>query len=77
MDDTGNILLKLVGVEVPQKVNTGEVEVCCMCGAITVCGIYEFKDPEKVYFTGDTESDFELEITEYDFDTFDGIVDEE
>lgn len=77
MDETGNILLKLVGVEVPQKVNTGEVDICCMCGAITVCGIYEFKDPEKVYFTNETENEFELEMTEYDFDTFNGFPDEE
>lgn len=77
MDETGNILLKLVGVEVPQKVNTGEVDICCMCGAITVCGIYEFKDPEKVYFTNETENEFELEMTEYDFDAFNGFPDEE
>lgn len=77
MDETGSLLLKLVGVDVPQKVNTGEVEVCCMCGAITVCGIYEFKDPEKVYFSGDTDEAFELEITEYGFDQFDGMSDEE
>lgn len=77
MDQTGNILLKLVGVEVPQKVNTGEVEVCCMCGAITVCGIYEFKDPESVYFTNDVENNFELELTEYDFDSFEDSPDEE
>lgn len=77
MDETGNILLKLVGVEVPQKVNTGEVEVCCMCGAITICGIYEFKDPTKVYFSSDTEDGFELEMTQTDFDAFDGLTDEE
>lgn len=77
MDETGNILLRLVGVEVPQKVNTGEVDVCCMCGAITVCGIYEFKDPDKVYFTSDTSESFELEMTQQDFDAFGGPVDEE
>ena len=77
MDETGNILLKLVGVEVPQKVNTGEVDVCCMCGAITVCGIYEFKDPEKVYFTNDMDEGFELEMTQQDLDIFDGPSDEE
>ena len=68
MDDTGNILMKLIGVDVPEKVNTGEVEVCCMCGSLTVCGIYEFKDPSKVYFDSDGNNEFELEMTEYDFD---------
>lgn len=67
MDETGNILLRLVGVEVPQKVNTGEVDICCMCGTITVCGIYEFKNPKEVHFSSDTSSDFEVEMTEYDF----------
>ena len=68
MDDTGNILMKLVGVDVPEKVNTGEVEVCCMCGGLTICGIYEFKDPTKVYFTDGTAAGFEMEITESDLD---------
>jgi hypothetical protein len=54
MNETGNILLKLVGIDVPQKVNTGEVDVCCMCGAITVGGIYEFKDADKIHFFRDT-----------------------
>lgn len=67
MDSTGNILMKLLGVDVPHKVNTGEVEVCCMCGSLTVSGIYEFKDPQKVHFTDDDDKDkFELEINEYD-----------
>lgn len=67
MDHTGSVLMKLVGVDVPEKINNGEVEVCCMCGGLTVCGIYEFKDPEKVYFTDDGKRDFELELNEYDF----------
>lgn len=67
MDHTGNVLMKLVGVDVPTKVNTGEVEICCMCGALTVSGIYEFKDPEKVYFSDsrDDTPEFELEMNEY------------
>ena len=70
MDEFGGVILKLLGVDVPQKVNTGSVEICCMCGAVTVCGIYEFKDPEKVYFTGDSGQtpQFELELSDYYFD---------
>ena len=77
MNETGNILLKLVGIDVPQKVNTGEVDVCCMCGSITVGGIYEFKDPSKVRFSGDTNDEFEIEIADYDLDYLDGTLDEE
>jgi hypothetical protein len=66
MDSTGNVLMKLVGVDVPTKVNTGEVEICCMCGGLSVSGIYEFKDPSKVYFDDSDESpEFELEMNEY------------
>lgn len=41
VSETGNVLMKLVGVEVPEKVNTGSAEVCSTCGEITVSGIYE------------------------------------
>lgn len=68
MDNTGNILMKLVGVDVPEKVNTGEVEVCCMCGGLTICGIYEFKDPEKVYFTDENKNEYELEMQDFGFE---------
>lgn len=77
MNETGNMLLRLVGVDVPQKVNTGEVDVCCMCGAITVGGIYEFKDADKIHFSKDTNDEFEIEMTDYDLDYFDGTLDEE
>jgi hypothetical protein len=56
MDETGNITMRFVGADVPDKVNTGTVEICCECGGITVCGIYEYKDPSKVWFTSSGES---------------------
>lgn len=59
--------MRLLGVDVPITVNTGEVEVCCMCGGITVCGIYELKDPDDVYFTDDGKKEYELEINDYGF----------
>ena len=43
MDKSGRILMKLKGVDVPEKINNGTVEVCAMCGAVTVAGIYELK----------------------------------
>jgi hypothetical protein len=62
MDKTGRILMRLKGVEVPQKINNGSVEVCAMCGAVTVAGIYELKLTSEVYFTNKPSPDFELNI---------------
>ena len=50
-DDDGNILMRLKGVDVPQKYNTQSVEVCSQCGNITVSGIYELRDPQGDIFT--------------------------
>jgi hypothetical protein len=64
IDQTGNIMMKLVGIEVPQKTNTGSVEVCCTCGSITIAGIYEMKNPETVNFTREEEADkYEYDLT--------------
>jgi hypothetical protein len=70
INDEGSVIMKLMGVDVPHKVNTGEVEVCCMCGGLTVSGIYEFKDPSKVLFSDSSEisQGFEIEINEYGLD---------
>ena len=46
--------MRLTGVDVPVKVNTGAVEVCTNCGNITVAGIFEMQDPKVVFFTTDT-----------------------
>ncbi len=51
MDSKGDILMRLTGVDVPIKVNTGAVEVCSNCGNITVAGIFEMQDPKVVFFT--------------------------
>lgn len=51
VDNTGTILMRLTGVDVPQKLNEGGVEVCCKCGAITISGIFELTDPNIIYFT--------------------------
>jgi hypothetical protein len=62
MDKTGRILMRLKGIEVPQKINNGTVEVCAMCGAVTIAGIYELKLTSEVYFTNKPSPDFELNI---------------
>lgn len=39
--ENGSLSVKLVGIEVPEKVNDGSVEVCAICEAVTVAGIYD------------------------------------
>lgn len=68
IDEKGSVLMRLMGVDVPHKINNEEVDVCCMCGSITVSGIYEFKDPTKVYFSEENDPEFELELNDYGFD---------
>jgi hypothetical protein len=68
-DDDGNVIMRLKGVDIPQKYNTQTVEVCSQCGNITVSGIYELRDPEADGYTNQkistvskvTESQFELD----------------
>jgi len=50
IDGSGNILMRLKGVDVPQKVNTGSVESCSVCGQITISGIFELRDPQVVMY---------------------------
>jgi len=65
ISETGSILIKLVGVDSPEILKPGSVEVCCMCGTITIAGIYEMRSPETVYFIGDEFSrDFEFDIND-------------
>jgi hypothetical protein len=35
---------------VPYSMSTGKVNVCCICGEITVVGIYVEKDEDEVMF---------------------------
>lgn len=51
VDDEGNVKLRLIGVDVPNKYNTQTVEICSQCGKITVSGIFELRDPELDMFT--------------------------
>ena len=57
MNDDGEILMRLLGVDVPEKVNTETVETCCMCGCITIAGIFEMHKPTEVYFLDTTKVD--------------------
>jgi hypothetical protein len=55
----GKVLMRLTGVDVPEKYNTESVEICAECGGITVAGIYELRDPATLYFLDDTEEGLE------------------
>ena len=70
MNENGEILMRLTGVDVPNKVNTETVETCCMCGGLTVAGIFEMRIPTEVYFLETSEEDskfvFSLEDVEED-----------
>jgi hypothetical protein len=50
IDNSGTILMRLKGVDVPQKVNTGSVESCTVCGGITISGIFELRDPQIIMY---------------------------
>ena len=58
VDSTGNILMRLSGVDVPNKVNNGAVDVCIECGKITVSGIYDLRDPRTVVNSNHPEPTF-------------------
>jgi hypothetical protein len=61
VNEDGNILVKLVGVDMPTIINTGSVDVCWMCGSVTIAGLYELKKQEEIYFTNDEFSkDYEF-----------------
>ncbi len=61
--------MKLMGVDTPDVVTTGSVDICCMCGSITIAGIYQMLDPTKVYFL---EKNEESKLNfEFDFSIFD------
>lgn len=71
MNETGQILMKLVGVDTPNTASFGNVDICCMCGSITISGIYEMIDPTKVYFL--EQSNVTNQKFEFEF----GMLDEE
>lgn len=60
----GKVLMRLTGVDVPEKYNTESVEICAECGGITVAGIYELRDPATLFFLDDMSED--LEVLGYD-----------
>jgi hypothetical protein len=67
IDMTGNILLRLVGVNTPTKLCSGNVDVCGMCGSITIAGIYDLREKDDLPFYEDSIGDsFEINVLDDD-----------
>lgn len=48
--DDGSLVSKLIAVTVPEEISTGQINVCAMCGDITVIGIFaEMEDDDVQY----------------------------
>lgn len=68
MDEAGHVLMSLVDVDVPIKINTGTVETCCYCGTITIAGIFEMVHPSDALFGEDDEPENNFEMSLGDSD---------
>ena len=68
MNAEGQVIMRLTGVDVPEKVNTDSVDVCALCGSITVAGIYDMYDPAAVDYVKDDEDLFTSESTQFVLD---------
>lgn len=55
MDETGQMLVRLVDVKIPKKYNLGEPEICSTCGSITVAGIFEVENGSDGLRTSDLQ----------------------
>lgn len=67
IDENGRVIVRLMGVGLPDSVRAESVEICCMCGELTIVGIYILRDPEQVPFPDSIDSenfDFEIGIME-------------
>ena len=61
MNESGSILMRLAGVDTPEIVETGSVEICCMCGSVTIAGIYSMVNPKEAYFLDGDDSSHDFE----------------
>ena len=59
IDASGQLLMRLTGVDVPEKINTEAVDVCSDCNSITVSGIYEMRDPAHIKVVDSDEQEYE------------------
>jgi hypothetical protein len=52
--------MRLKGVDVPLKHNTGAVETCHLCGELTISGIYELDSEDNRVFKSNVKRGFGL-----------------
>lgn len=71
----GNVLMKLVGVSVPHKLNTGSVEVCAECGGITIAGIFDIRHEERELLSYGEE--VHSDAYDYGYEEYDDEEDDE
>jgi hypothetical protein len=57
VDEHGRAYIKIVGVALPPRISNPSVDECCMCGEITVVGIYVMRDPEMVPYGHSSEAE--------------------
>lgn len=53
VSEDGKLVARLASVAVPIELTTGEVNICCTCGEITVVGIFVEKYENEVKFNVD------------------------
>jgi hypothetical protein len=56
--EDGNVVVRLVGIETPDRVITGSTDVCSVCGGITIAGIYELKNESELPYSDDDQDDY-------------------
>lgn len=66
--DDGSLVSKLVAVTVPEELTTGQINVCAMCGEITVIGIFAEMDEDDVQYEVDPMDVKDLNIWNEDED---------
>lgn len=60
--EDGKIVMRLTGVDVPEKHNTNSVEICAECGSITISGIYELRNPSTLLYLNDMDNESDSEF---------------
>jgi len=59
VDERGNILTRLVSVQVPIQLSPGSVNECFTCGRVTVVGIYVSIDEIEEFDDPGTQEDYD------------------
>jgi hypothetical protein len=60
--DDGSLISKLIAVTVPLDISTGQINVCAMCGEITVIGIFAEMEEDDVQYEVDPLNVDELNL---------------